>query len=188
VATAFSNTTVDLDTACDIASGGTGGCAGKSVRIAFTSVTDCSVTDDGWFLDDVQVTACPAPPPPSGLDFHTVAPCRLIDTRLAAGPLGGPSLVPSSQRSFGLAGTCGIPATAGALAVNVTVVGPTANGNLSIFPADEEAPATSTINFSVGVNRANNAILPLSPAGAVTVKANTAGALDFTLDVVGYFE
>jgi hypothetical protein len=32
--------------------------SGLSVRIGFTSITDCSVTDDGWFLDNVTVTAC----------------------------------------------------------------------------------------------------------------------------------
>jgi hypothetical protein len=58
VATSFANTVVDLDAVCNSATGGTGGCAGQSVRIGFTSITDCSVTDDGWFLDDVSVTAC----------------------------------------------------------------------------------------------------------------------------------
>ncbi len=58
VSTTFTTTTVDLDAACDAISGNTGGCAGKSVRAAFTTITDCSVTDDGWFLDDVTVTAC----------------------------------------------------------------------------------------------------------------------------------
>jgi hypothetical protein len=57
-ATTFSNTTVDLDAVCNIATGGTGGCAGQAVRIGFTSITDCSVTGDGWFLDNVTVTAC----------------------------------------------------------------------------------------------------------------------------------
>jgi hypothetical protein len=57
-ATSFVNTTIDLDAACNAATGGTGGCAGQSVRIGFTSITDCSVTGDGWFLDDVNVTAC----------------------------------------------------------------------------------------------------------------------------------
>ncbi len=56
--TAFSTTTVDLDAACNAATGGSGGCAGQSVRIAFTSITDCSVTGDGWFLDNVTVQAC----------------------------------------------------------------------------------------------------------------------------------
>jgi hypothetical protein len=58
LSSSFTNTTVDLDAACNAATGGTGGCAGRSVRIGFTSITDCTVTDDGWFLDNVAVTAC----------------------------------------------------------------------------------------------------------------------------------
>ena len=56
--TSFSSTTVDLDAACNAITGGTSGCAGQTVHIAFTSITDCSTTDDGWFLDDVSVTTC----------------------------------------------------------------------------------------------------------------------------------
>jgi hypothetical protein len=58
VATSMSNTTVNLDTACNAILGGSAGCAGRTLHIGFTSITDCSVTDDGWFLDDVTVTAC----------------------------------------------------------------------------------------------------------------------------------
>jgi fibronectin type 3 domain-containing protein len=54
----FVNTTVDLDAACNVATGLTTGCAGRSVYIAFTSISDCSVTFTGWFLDDVVVTDC----------------------------------------------------------------------------------------------------------------------------------
>jgi BNR repeat protein/fibronectin type III domain protein len=57
-ASTFTSTTVNLDAACNAATGGTGGCAGQSVRIGFTAITDCSVTGDGWFLDDLAVTAC----------------------------------------------------------------------------------------------------------------------------------
>lgn len=53
----FVNTTVNLDAAC-VAAGFPGGCGGRSVRIAFTAISDCSVVSDGWFLDDVAVTAC----------------------------------------------------------------------------------------------------------------------------------
>jgi hypothetical protein len=56
--TSFTNTVVDLDAACNLITGGSGGCAGQAVRIGFTSITDCSVTNDGWFLDNVTVTAC----------------------------------------------------------------------------------------------------------------------------------
>lgn len=54
----FVNTVVDLDAACNAATGTTTGCGGKTVRIGFTVIADCSVNADGWFLDDVSVTTC----------------------------------------------------------------------------------------------------------------------------------
>jgi hypothetical protein len=54
----WSNTVVDLDTVCNAISGEDSGCAGLSVHIGFTTFTDCTLVDDGWFIDDVQVTAC----------------------------------------------------------------------------------------------------------------------------------
>lgn len=58
IATSFGTTTVDLDAVCNSITGGSGGCAGQSLRIGFTSITDCTAVDDGWFLDNVTVTAC----------------------------------------------------------------------------------------------------------------------------------
>jgi hypothetical protein len=58
VSTSFGQTVVDLDAACNAATGGLTGCAGLAVRIGFTSITDCTVTDDGWFLDEVTVSTC----------------------------------------------------------------------------------------------------------------------------------
>ena len=54
----FVSTEIDLDAACDAVTGGSSGCGGHSLYIAFTGISDCSVTRDGWFLDDVEVTAC----------------------------------------------------------------------------------------------------------------------------------
>ena len=62
----WSNTVVNLDALCNAITKGTGGCAGRSVHVAFTTVTDCLVGDDGWFIDDVQVSATLCPPSPSG--------------------------------------------------------------------------------------------------------------------------
>jgi hypothetical protein len=56
--TTMTNTTVDLDKACNAATGNTTGCGGRTVYIGFTSITDCSTTSTGWFLDDVTVTSC----------------------------------------------------------------------------------------------------------------------------------
>jgi hypothetical protein len=52
----FITTTVDLEQSC-----GPQGCDGHSLGIAFTAITDCGPTDDGWFLDDVYVSACVPP-------------------------------------------------------------------------------------------------------------------------------
>ncbi len=179
-------TVVDLDTACSAVSGGNG-CGSRAVRVGFSTITDCGLGLAGWFLDDVQVTACvPAPTP--GLDFHTVAPCRLVDTRNAAGPAGGPVLAPGGVREFTVAGSCGIPATAQALSVNVTVTQPSAGGHLTLYPADQLAPLASTINFGAGQTRANNAAVRLSPAGAIRVANGSTGTVHLILDVNGYYE
>lgn len=53
----FTNTLVNLDAACNYAFGGTGGCAGRTIWIAFSGYTDNADQAPGWFLDDVSVTA-----------------------------------------------------------------------------------------------------------------------------------
>jgi hypothetical protein len=128
-------------------------------------------------------------PPPAG-GFHTVAPCRLVDTRNTAGPRGGPALLPSSSRTFTLTGACTIPSSARALSVNLTVTAPTAAGFLSLFPGNGIPPASSAINFTIGQTRANNAVVLLATdgAGSLAVRNGAAGTVHFILDVNGYFE
>ncbi|HEX7185936.1 MAG TPA: hypothetical protein VF756_29195, partial [Thermoanaerobaculia bacterium] len=123
------------------------------------------------------------------LDFYTVAPCRVVDTRDPAGPLGGPPLTCGQERLFALTERCGVPATARAVATNLTVVQPTAPGHLKLYPEDETGTATSTLNFAAGLNRANNAIVNLGTTGRVkALCAGPPGTLDLVVDVVGYFE
>jgi PKD repeat protein len=125
----------------------------------------------------------------SGLRFHTLSPCRVVDTRGPAGPLGGPALGAGADRPFAVRSACGIPATAQALAVNVTITGATAAGNLRLHPGGTAVPATSTINYEAGRIRANNAVVALSASGEVAVYAGqAAGSVHFILDVAGYFE
>ena len=174
-------TVVDLDAACE-AAGAASGCGGHTLRIAFVTATDCSVQRTGWYLDDVAVTACVEPPQP--LAFYTVTPCRLVDTRNP----DGPALQAGALRTFALTGACGVPPTAKALSLNLTVTEPSAGGHLTLFPAGEPEPATSSISFGSGQTRANNAVLKLSGAGAVDVRAATAGAVHLIVDVNGYFE
>ena len=128
----------------------------------------------------------------SALQFYAVAPCRLVDTRNANGPLGGPALGASGSpdRAFILTGTCGIPAGAAAVSANLTVVIPPAGGSLSVYPGDGSLPGTNSVSFNAGKSRADNAILKLALDGSGTVKVNNsaAGPVNFILDVNGYFQ
>jgi hypothetical protein len=122
-------------------------------------------------------------------NFFTLAPCRVLDTRNSPGPYGGPALQAGQSRTFVLAGQCGLPASARAVAFNLTATGATAAGNLRLYPADQALPPTSTLNYSAGQTRANNAVVGLSASGAVAVRCSQAsGTVHFILDVTGYFE
>ncbi len=119
---------------------------------------------------------------PAGLRFHTITPCRLLDTRETPPP-------PSDQPLHLLVhNRCGIPDWARAIAANVTVI-PSAAGHLTAY-SGPFAPFTSTINFTAGKTRANNAVLPLSDQGYVTFEAAVSGGgtVHLLVDVSGYFE
>jgi hypothetical protein len=126
-------------------------------------------------------------PPPAPTSFSTLPPCRIVDTRSLS--TGGPALAPSSTRTFTLAGSCGVPANAVAVAANLTVVsrGP---GYLAAFPGNAVYPGTSNLSFSAGQTRAADAILYLATDGTGTVKVlnGSGGANDFILDVSGFFQ
>jgi hypothetical protein len=127
---------------------------------------------------------------PVATSFYTLTPCRLIDTRNAVGPYGGPSLVAGTSRIFLPVGQCGIPATAKSVAVNIVVVSPTTGpGHLTVYPAGAALPGTSTLNYVQGDIRANNAIIPLGAAGDIAVFcAQGSGTADLVIDTVGYFQ
>jgi uncharacterized repeat protein (TIGR01451 family) len=122
--------------------------------------------------------------------YFTVLPCRVVDTRSASGTWGGPALAAQAERVFPMAGRCGIPPTARAVALNLTVTGPTGIGHLRAYPATLSPPAmTSVLNFTAGLTRANNAVVELSPAGEIAVfNGMASGTTHLVLDVTGYFE
>ena len=131
-----------------------------------------------------------APAPPAS--FYTLPPCRVLDTRNPAGAWAGPALAAGTQRTFSLAGRCGVPATARAVSANLTVTGGTAGGDLRAFAADlAAAPPTSNVSFAAGWTRANNAVVAVSQDGnaAVTVVTDMpAGGVHLIIDVNGYFQ
>ena len=124
-------------------------------------------------------------------DMFTLAPCRIVDTRLPSAPGGGPALAANSTRVFPVTGVCGVPADARAVALVVTTVNEGDFGDLRLYPADAQAPAASTINFAQNRVRANNALIVLGTAGRMAVRNDmppgSTATTDVVIDVSGYF-
>lgn len=127
-----------------------------------------------------------APGVTSGYRFVPVVPCRLLDTRLANGPFGGPRLQANETRSFTLPATnCGVPANAAAYSLNATVVPAGRLSYLTLWPSGQSQPHVSTLNSFDGRIKANAAIVPAGTAGAVSVFVTD--PTDVVLDINGYF-
>jgi hypothetical protein len=124
-------------------------------------------------------------PASAGLRFIPVNPCRVADTRWPTGPFGGPIVATNSSRDFSIPDSgCGIPATAQAYSINVTVVPSGAIGYLEIWPTGQPQPIASLLN-SDGRVKANAAIVPAGSNGAMTVYSSD--ATQVIIDINGYF-
>ncbi len=121
------------------------------------------------------------------LRFVPVTPCRVADTRNTDGPFGGPAMTAASTRSFAIPQSgCGIPATAQAYSLNVTVVPPGPLPYLTLWPAGKPQPLVSTLNSFQGQVVANAAIVPAGDGGAVSVYVPQ--PTNVILDINGYFD
>jgi large repetitive protein len=120
-----------------------------------------------------------------GLDFYSVEPCRLVDTRISGG-----ALTSGEERSIPVASQCGIPADAVAVAVNVTAFTPSSSGNAMLYPTPGGASITSVLNFQAGQVRANNAFVTLADDGSIQARFNLngGGMSHLIIDLVGYFK
>jgi sugar lactone lactonase YvrE len=121
------------------------------------------------------------------LRFVPVTSCRVVDTRYPAGSFGGPTLTANSSRSFPIPSSgCGIPATAQAYSLNVTVVPAGLLSYLTLWPTGQPQPGVSTLNSFAGTVVANAAIVPAGTGGAVSVYVSDQS--DVILDIDGYFD
>lgn len=127
--------------------------------------------------------------PSAALVFVAITPCRLMDTREGngfGGAFGPPILAPGSTRTVPVRnGACGIPAAARAYSMNVTVVPPGFLGFVTLYPAGQALPNTSTVNSLQGFIVANSAIVPAAASGDVNVFASN--STHVILDINGYY-
>src|SRR5579864_885398 len=92
---------------------------------------------------------------------------------------------PGADQCFAVVGG-GIPADAAGVMLNVTAAGQGGPGWLTVYPAGQQLPATSTLNFDVSEYAiANGAIARVGRNGQVCVDAGQYSA-NLILDVTGY--
>jgi spore germination protein YaaH len=124
---------------------------------------------------------------PPATTYHALPPTRILDTRAG---LGAGRLRMGLPASFAVAGRGGVPAT-GAVAVtgNLTVVGQTGAGYVSLGPTEVTSPTTSTINVPLGDIRANGVTVQLGSGRlwAVYRAARSSDTTQLLFDVTGYY-
>lgn len=130
------------------------------------------------------------------LVFTPLTPCRIVDTRVAGGPIAA-----GTARGFkawganfsaqgGNTADCGIPQNTyvAALALNLVVIQPTAGGYITAYPFGEAKPTASTVNYVAGDIVANGAIVKVSQSSlAFDWNLYSFATTDFLADVVGYY-
>ncbi len=120
--------------------------------------------------------------------YYPLTPCRVVDTRNAAGLNGGPAIGPNTTRGVAIKGYCGVPSTAKAVSLNLTITGSTAGSWIAIWPAGQGYAGVSTINFNAGDTLANGAIVGVGGGTPDLNVYNASGSVDVIIDVTGYFQ
>jgi len=152
--------------------------ADGSVCLFSSAPTDVLVDVSGWF---------------DGEAFEGSTPTRLVDTREGRGAPLAPT-TPSTPVSVPVAslpvsGALGtaktIPTAVSAVALNVTVVNPSAAGFVTVWPCGEARPNASNLNFEAGQVVANGVIAPVGGNGSVCAFSSV--PTDLIVDLAGWF-
>jgi hypothetical protein len=133
----------------------------------------------GYFLNDSSgTTYTPVTP----------APVRSLDSRDGTG-LTGP-FVDRVVRSWDVAGQLGVPPDAVAVTGNLTIVGQTSAGDVTVGPIVPSNPTTSSLNVPVGDVRANGLTTKLAADGSLSAVfrgTNSSATAHLVFDVTGYY-
>lgn len=149
-----------------------------AVNVYAREATDLILDINGYFV--------PAATNSASLEFYPVPPCRVADTRNAAGPQGGPSISGGSTRSFPVqSSSCGIPANAQVYSLSIAAAPMAGLGYLTAWAAGQDQPGVSTLNAPTGTVAANAAIVAAGSNGDVSIYASD--TTDVIIDVNGYF-
>lgn len=124
--------------------------------------------------------------------YHSLTPARVADFRAGGSTVDGQfrgdaRLAPGESRSIRISGRGGVPLTAGAVVLNVTITEPSAPSYITVWPGGEARPNASNVNVGDGRTVANLVVAKVGADGDVNVY-NEAGTSRLIIDVEGWFE
>jgi hypothetical protein len=134
----------------------------------------------------------------SDLVYTPITPCRILDTRVAGGPLAGGfsrdfNAVVGSGGNFssqgGSATDCNaVAAGQAAVVITLTAVTPTGAGYATVYPFGAPQPLASSVNYTAGaiVNNTTVAKLP-TPLTTKDFTIYSYATSDYVADIVGYY-
>jgi ELWxxDGT repeat protein len=128
---------------------------------------------------------------PAGGSPETLVPARLLETRSGAGLVtvdgafqGGGRVGAGAVLELLVAGRGGVPVDADAVMLNVTVVGPSGPGFVTVFPCGEDVPTASNVNYGPGEVVPNAVLAKVGVGGRVCLF--TLAEADLLVDVNGF--
>ena len=135
----------------------------------------------------VTVQAAPADAAPAGGSFVTTTPTRVLDTRTGAygnrkGAVGAHGVI-----GVTITGTSGVPSTASAVAVTISVVGATSGGAITASTYGVASrPNVTNVQFAAHGTATDLAVVhPTS--GRIDLWNASSGSVQLVMDVVGYY-
>jgi hypothetical protein len=133
--------------------------------------------------------------PGMDLVYTPLSPCRIVDTRVAGGPIAA-----NSTRAFraftatdfaaqgGDLGNCSLPQNVSAITVKITSVFPSADGYFTAYPFDETRPLASSLNYTTGMIVSDESHIRLCRPGCMSeFNVYSYAQSQVVIDVTGYF-
>ncbi len=169
------------------------GTTGSGPTITHTYVTagtysaSLTVTDFQHATDSATV-----PVHPVHSQYAADGPCRIFDTRTGRGTCTGSPVFTHAKVGAGqtltikVTGVASIPATATAVAINVTAVDATAPTFIRVAPHGAPPVLASNLNVASSPAVANMVIVPIGTGGAIDFY-NASGTVDLVADLAGYY-
>jgi subtilisin family serine protease len=120
----------------------------------------------------------------NGTRFVPTAPTRVLDTRAGTGGVPIAPIGPGASVAFPVADKC--PASTTAVALNVTMTGPTQETHFTVYPSGPVQTSFSSLNAPAHATRANFTVSLIGTGGKVAIRNNT-GSAHAVVDLYGCY-